>query len=124
MTGLCLLGRSPAHADGRRGLTLNWRTPMKTRWTNEPGIFLVEIEEPLPFIGEGELAIHYRSSGFFDSGCRYLSNGDPGYPPEWDHEVKCDYATLDGVNLDDATAKMVFDHFADKISEHSHAEGF
>ena len=45
-----------------------------TEWKNVP----LEVEV------ECTVRIKLKCSGYYDPGCMYLNNGDPGYPPEGD----------------------------------------
>lgn len=40
-------------------------------WDNVPLVLEIPVE----------LRISLKCSGYYDPGCRYMSNGDPGYPP-------------------------------------------
>lgn len=78
---------------------------MRRKWKDIPGSLAIEVCDYAPEVstpdGERvpsldgrimdtcEVIIDYTRSGYYDPGCMYLNNGDPGYPPEGD-----DYADL------------------------------
>ena len=74
---------------------------MKKRWKNVPGVTEVE----------AYLVIHFLSSGYHDPGCMYLSNGDPGYPPEGDEERVLDYMEMGGLRVPQEFAEKLFERY-------------
>lgn len=92
------------------------------------GVIDAHSREPLPIsnelIGESaEITIHFESSGSFDSGCAYLTNGDPGYPPEGYDERLFVSATIrehgskEDVWLPDDIGRKLFDMYEQQIKE-------
>ena len=106
------------------------------RWNNVPGIFTVElavedntiinsdgdvlklsqaaVAELLPL--DMDIAIHFRSNGYYDPG---VCSGpvEKCYPPEGEDERILEFATAGTIKLSAGTAQALFDLYEEKIME-------
>jgi hypothetical protein len=107
------------------------------RWNNIPGIFTVElavegndiinsdgdvlklsqaaVAELLP-LDVADIAIHFRSNGYYDPG---VCSGpvEKCYPPEGEDERILEFATAGTTRLSVRTAQALFDLYEEKIME-------
>lgn len=101
---------------------------MIERWSNEPGqTVLDEIMLPDPvaaWLGENHptypkgpwcVCIHWRSTGYRDSGSMYGGPQNLGWPPEGDDERTLDFVEVDGVRLPQELAELVFETHSEAV---------
>jgi hypothetical protein len=108
-----------------------------SKWKNVPGQFNIELEyqpeigvfdldgKHLPMLtpylkGDGELVIHWLSSGYYDSGSMYGGPDNLGWPPEGDEERTLSNAYIHAdstIDLPKDVQQELFDVYEKKIMD-------